>query len=231
MEIPETDENTKICLNADSSVPESCRELNSDTVRRHPIKKFPKSPDKILKWKAGSRQSPTFKPVTEYFVNEEPWQLWRAAKQPVILASDAHDVPKPIQGDLPFGTVVDLIVQNELNETIPMYKHGAPTWRLGSRPHDEFKYKDVAEAVKYGDALDVKDPPMDIVHDLPPLGWLALRWKVDLTGATMFHAVKLKYFVVSLAFISCYASFRRQTDCLLARNGGPAARRCRAFHG
>lgn len=199
MDIPETDENTKVCLNADSSVPKHCRELDAESVRRYPTKKFPKTSDLTLKWKAGSRQSPTYKPVTEYFVNEEPWQLWRAAKQPVILAANTHDVPKPVQGDLPFGTVVDLIVQNTLNETIPMYKHGAPTWRLGFRAHDEFRYKDIAEAAKYGGHVDVKHPPMDIVHDLPPLGWLALRWKVDLKGATMFHAVKLKYFVVSLA--------------------------------
>ena len=35
----------------------------------------------------------------------------------------------PVVNDLPFGTVVDVIVQNNLNETIPLYKHGVSCTR------------------------------------------------------------------------------------------------------
>lgn len=201
MELPETDENTKICLNPDSSIRKGCKELDAESVRPYPNQELPKKSNMTLNWTAASRKSPQSKMYEEYLVNEKPWQLWRAAKQPVILASDSHEVEKPIQGGLPLGTVVDLIVQNTLNETIPMYKHGDPTWRLGSRAHEKFKWDNIADAVKYGKVVNVEDPPKDVVHDLPPLGWLALRWRVDLRGATMFHAVKLKYFVVSLASV------------------------------
>lgn len=198
MEVPKTTKDTKVCLNPDSSIPKHCKELDDTTIQTYPKKTPPKESDLTLLWEAGGSQSKYLKHVTEYYVNEEPWQLFRAAQLPVLFKDNVHDVEKPIQGGIPYGTVVDLIVQNTLNETIPMYKHGDPTWGLGSGEYEKFKWSSVAEALEDKDSpLNVKNPPMDLVHDLPPLGWIALRWKVNLRGATMFHAVKLKYFAVS----------------------------------
>lgn len=198
MELPKTDENTKICLNPDSSVPEGCHELVQDSLRPYPEQTPPRKSDMTLLWKAGGKQSEVLEHVTEYYVNEKPWQLFRAAMEPVLFSKDARKVEKPVEGGLPIGTVVDLVVQNTLNETIPMYKHGNPTFRLASKAYDDFKYKSVDEAIKHGkDELNVVNPPLGVVHDLPPLGWVAIRWKIDLKGATMFHAVKLRYFAVS----------------------------------
>jgi FtsP/CotA-like multicopper oxidase with cupredoxin domain len=190
----------KICLNADSSVRDGCKELARESVRPLSGARPPLHVQKTLKWSTGSRTNPIMPAVQEYFVNERPWQLFRAAMTPVLFNSDASEMDKPIQGDLPIGTVVDLIVQNQLNETIPMYKHGNPTFLLGSQAYKNFTWDTVDEAVAHGNGeveLDLDAAPLGVVHDLPPLGWLAIRWKVSVHGATMFHAVKLKYFAVS----------------------------------
>jgi FtsP/CotA-like multicopper oxidase with cupredoxin domain len=201
MQIPVSPD-TEICLNADSSVPHGCKELVRKSVRTLSGAKPPAHAQKTLRWSTGSRTNPVMPMVQEYFVNEKPWQLFRAAMEPVLFNPDAPEVEKPIQRDLPVGTVVDLIVQNTLNETIPMYKHGNPTFLLGSRAYEKFAWSTVEEAMAHDEgrlALDVDTAPLGVVHDLPPLGWLAIRWKVSVHGATMFHAVKLRYFAVSLS--------------------------------
>lgn len=200
MPIPFTS-GTRVCLNADSSVREGCRELVRESVRSLSGTTPPTEADITLKWETGSRPNEALPIVQEYFVNEKPWQLFRAAMEPVFFTSDVKHVDKPIQGSLPMGTVVDLIVQNRLNETIPMYKHGNPTFLLGSKAYQNFTWSSIDEALEHGGEeelpLDVKEAPLGVVHDLPPLGWLAVRWNVSVQGATMFHAVKLKYFAVS----------------------------------
>lgn len=198
MEIPKSASRSRICLNADGSLPDNCKELQQTLIRSYPAQSPPRKVDVTIHWKAGSQQSKYMKHITEYFVNEKPWQLFRAAMEPVFFTKNAEEVEKPVQSGLPLGTVVDLIVQNTLNETIPMYKHGSPTYHLGSRAYEKFKYSNIIEALEHKLDINTSDPPLALVHDLPPMGWLAIRWKVDVVGATMFHAVKLRYFAVSL---------------------------------
>ncbi|KAM3414122.1 hypothetical protein BST61_g10780 [Cercospora zeina] len=199
MALPYTNSNTKVCLNPDGSVPEGCDEYHEDSARPFPAQVPARQSDKTLLWTAGSQKSKYEQHVTEYYVNDKPWQLYRAAMEPVYFTKDATAMAKPIQTGLPYGTVIDLIVQNTLNETIPFYKHGNPTFRLGSRDFEKFEWKSIQAAVEHHADVNLHSPPLAIVHDLPPLGWLAIRWKVELTGATMFHAVKLRYFALGMA--------------------------------
>ncbi|KJX93622.1 conidial pigment biosynthesis oxidase arb2 brown2 like protein [Zymoseptoria brevis] len=199
MALPSTSANTKICLNPDSSVPHGCHEFDEYTARPFPAQIPDKTSNKTLLWTAGSQPSKYEQHVTEYYVNEKPWQLFRAAMEPVYFTKDAASVAKPIQAGLPIGTVVDLIVQNTLNETIPLYKHGNPTFHLGSRAFEKFEWNSIQDALEHHADVNINDPALAVVHDLPPLGWLAIRWRVTLTGATMFHAVKLRYFALGMA--------------------------------
>ncbi|CZT17605.1 related to Ascorbate oxidase precursor [Ramularia collo-cygni] len=199
MALPSTSDNTKICLNQDGSVPSACDLFDEYSARQFPAETPPKKSNKTLLWTAGSQPSKYEQHVTEYFVNEKPWQLFRAAMEPVYFTKNAVNTTKPIQAGLPIGTVVDLIVQNTLNETIPVYKHGNPTFHLGSRAFEKFEWESIHEALEHNANVNIETPSLAVVHDLPPLGWLAIRWKVTVTGATMFHAVKLRYFALGMA--------------------------------
>lgn len=162
---------------------------------------------------AGVRQSETERHAPEYFLNKKSWQLFRSSMSPLLfefssasaqVGQKTFDDPI-ISGPLPLGSVVDLIIENQLNDTIPLYKHGAPSWLLGSsNVHMKFPHATVQEAVHAGttDAsaakhLNLENPGRVIVHDLPPLGWSVIRFQVVAEEVTMLHAVKLRYFVVS----------------------------------
>ena len=92
---------------------------------------------------------------------------------------------------------MDLIIENRFNETISFYKHGDPCWLLGSNSNERFPGSSVEDARKH---LNLGDPALVIVHDLPALGWSVLRFKVTSQTATMLHAAKLRYFAVSRYF-------------------------------
>lgn len=185
------------CLRPDSSVPSACKELDSTTLVPYDGSKPPSKSDITLHWKTGSRPSQTDPYINEVFVNEKPWQLFRGSLAPVLFTENFTELEKPVQYGLPLGSTIDLIVENTFNESIPMYKHGAATYLLGMEAHSEFSWASIDDAVKAGANLNLENPSKALVHDLPPNGWIAIRWKIESVGATMFHAVKVRYFAVS----------------------------------
>jgi hypothetical protein len=117
---------------------------------------------------------------------------------PLLFHAPNETLVKPIIGNLPLGSVVDLIIENQINETIPLYKHGDPSWFLGSRGQQRFPGNTVQDAIDSDSkSLNLQDPALVIVHDLPALGWSVLRFKVTSQQATIIHAAKLRYFAVS----------------------------------
>lgn len=117
---------------------------------------------------------------------------------PALFIEDPSNVDPPIVGGLPWGTTVDVIVQNTLNETVPLYKHGDPTSLLGSQPNELWDWATVEDAVRAGVKLNLESPAQQLVHEVPPLGWAVLRWQVLVRGATMMHAAKFKYYAVRI---------------------------------
>lgn len=224
MQLPDVDADD-ICLQPDSSVKAKCSLINGE--RTHP---YPPSPpsharksrvdgaaDFTFHLSAGVQKSQTEKFAPEYFLNEKPWQLFRGAMQPLLFTnlsspSAQKALEKPVIHGLPIGSVVDLVIENQLNDTIPLYKHGKPAWLLGSLAHANFSRENVLEAANGNTPLNLRDPPLVVVHDLPPLGWSVLRFEVTTKAATMLHAVKLRYFVVSLACASCVFLIGADTD-------------------
>lgn len=195
MKLPESVSGKEPCVKPDGSVTVGCTLSNPQALRPYPPSPPPTSTQTIF-FETGQQKSKYEKNVIEYFLNKRPWQLFHSQMGPILFTQNASALDAPVQGGLPYGSVVDLIIQNTLNETIPMYKHGDTTYMLGSGT-GEWKYKSVKDAMKQNIKLDVEHPPLGLEHDLPPLGWLVLRWQVRVRGATMIHSNKIKYYAVS----------------------------------
>lgn len=69
MDLPATDEITRTCLNADSSTPENCKELDPFSVKTYPASNPPKKSDLTLLWAADGQHSEYMEHVNEYLVN------------------------------------------------------------------------------------------------------------------------------------------------------------------
>lgn len=118
--------------------------------------------------------------------------------EPLLMRGDPAEIGDPVVTDLPLGSVVDIIVTNKLNATIPLYKHNDPNFLLGSQEFAEFKWDSVEEAQEARpDLFNLNDPPMGVVHELPALGWLAIRYEIFRPAMSMFHSGRFRYFVVS----------------------------------
>jgi L-ascorbate oxidase len=213
MQLPNVDAND-ICLRPDSSIENWCSLVDGEHTPPYP----PLSPPRVDSSKpggaadftfhlaAGVKKSSTEKFAPEYYLNEKPWQLFRGSMKPLLFVnlsepSAQSALEKPVLYDLPIGSAVDLLIENQLNDTIPLYKHGKPAWLLGSQAYANFPWRDVIDAVRDAEhgatLLNLHNPPLVVVHDLPPLGWSVLRFKVTTKTASMIHAAKLRYFAVS----------------------------------
>lgn len=221
MQLPEAKPSEdEVCLLKDSTVRPHCKEIEPNFLPPYPASPVPvattqqswlkkkkdhAAADLTFRFTAGVQKSKTEPHAPEYFLNGKPWQLFRASMTPVLFdfaqgaaESVSDEFEKPIVGGVPAGAVVDLIIENTLNETIPLYKHGEPHWVLGAASGISFPYETVSEAVRAGfGPLNLENPGLAVVHDLPPLGWAVVRFKAAAGVATMVHAVKLRMFAVS----------------------------------
>ncbi|GKT58326.1 multicopper oxidase [Colletotrichum tofieldiae] len=119
---------------------------------------------------------------------------------PLLFIDNVSAIEPPVVGDLPWGTTVDVIVQNTVDDTMPLYKHGDPMFLLGSKVNATWEWNTVEDAIMAGTkGLDVKTPALQFVHDVPPLGWAVLRWQIRVRGATMLHSNKFKYYAMGMA--------------------------------
>ncbi|GJD01423.1 multicopper oxidase [Colletotrichum higginsianum] len=205
-----------ICVLPDGSARDGCKTVNGQFIAPHPASPPPKAEksgneaaaDYTFHLAAGSQESLTEPHVPEYFLNGKPWQLFRSSLTPLLFqvankSSSGDSLGKPVIEGIPMGSVVDLIIENELNDTIPLYKHAEAAWLLGAQPHQGFPFQSVEDAVaaqgEVSRSLNLHDPALVTVHDLPPLGWSVLRFKVTAKAATMIHAVKLRYFALGMS--------------------------------
>ncbi|KAK2037269.1 multicopper oxidase [Colletotrichum somersetense] len=189
------------CVNPDGSIHASCNTTSPSNLAPHPSLPPPPS-NKTLHFRIGHQPSRYEEHVTEYYLNQKPYQLYHAQMSPLLFLDNLTAIEPPIVGDLPWGTTVDVIVHNSVNDTMPLYKHGDPMFLLGSKASATWEWDTVQDAIAAGiKELDLEKPPLQLVHDVPPLGWAVLRWKVQVQGATMLHSNKFKYYAVS-AYVS-----------------------------
>lgn len=226
MALPEPPSNEDICVLPDGSVKDNCGLVEANFAPPYPPSPAPSTskgslmqrPDRspadfTFRLAVGTQSSQTEPHAPEYFLNAKPWQLFQSSMTPILFdfynssaESPKHQFADPIISDhLPIGSVVDFIIENQLNDTIPLYKHGVPFWLLGSGAHSRFSHGTVHDAVQdahFAGELNLQNPGRAIVHDLPPMGWSVIRFQVVAKEVTMLHAVKLRYFVVSLYQVS-----------------------------
>ncbi|KAI6260084.1 hypothetical protein MCOR27_002778 [Pyricularia oryzae] len=229
MKLPQPASPDAMCVLADGTARPACGTAGGHALAPFPASPPPSSPrgpslrrapavaaaDVTVRLSAGQRPSLTEEHVPEYFLNEQPWQLFRSAMTPLLFQDQNEDAAlpggasrlgKPVVAGIPLGSVVDLIIENQLNDSIPLYKHGVPAWLLGLGSGGGFPYASVEEAAAAAAAggsgdvvLNLENPALVTVHELPPLGWSVLRFKVTAKAATMIHAVKLRYFALGMS--------------------------------
>ncbi|GKT50103.1 multicopper oxidase GIP1 [Colletotrichum spaethianum] len=215
MKVPQAASPETVCVLPDSSIRDECKMIDGQFLSPYPASPPPKSEksrpaaaDYTFHLAAGSQASLTERYVPEYFLNEKPWQLFRSALTPLLFkglneSKWEDSLGKPVIKGIPLGSVVDLIIENQLNDTVPLYKHAEAAWLLGAQSHERFTYKSVEDAIAadggVSRSLNLHDPALVTVHDLPPLGWSVLRFKVTAKAATMIHAVKLRYFALGMS--------------------------------
>ncbi|KAK2001456.1 Cupredoxin [Colletotrichum falcatum] len=215
MEVPQPMSPNSVCVLPDGSARDGCKTVEGQSLSPYPAV----PPPAAKKWRpaaahytfhlaAGTQPSLTEPRVPEYFLNGKPWQLFRAALTPLLFqeangSRSEHSMGKPVIENIPLGSVVDLIIENQLNDTVPLYKHGESAWLLGAHAGEKFSHHNVEDAVAadtdVSRSLNLHDPALVTVHDLPPLGWSVLRFEVNAKAATMIHAVKLRYFALGMS--------------------------------
>ncbi|KAK2006474.1 multicopper oxidase [Colletotrichum eremochloae] len=187
------------CVNPDGSIHASCNTTAPSTLAPHPPLPPPPA-NRTLHFRIDHQPSRYEEHIVEYYLNQKPYQLYHAQMSPLLFLDNLTAIQPPIVGDLPWGTIVDVIVQNTIDDTMPLYKHGDPMFLLGSKANATWKWDTVQDAIKAGiKDLDLKQPALQLVHDVPPLGWAVLRWKIQVQGATMIHSNKFKYYAVSVS--------------------------------
>ncbi|GME63988.1 hypothetical protein GTA08_BOTSDO05764 [Neofusicoccum parvum] len=152
-----------------------------------------------LRFRATGAPDPYNPYITNCSLNGSPWQIFRGLREPLALhPNDTVAEPNPIVKGLPIGSVVDIIVENDLPVAIPMYKHNNPVFLLGSGD-TAFEWDTVAAAKKARpDLINLENPPRGYLHDLPAGGWMAVRWTITEPAMTMFHAFRVRYFVLGM---------------------------------
>ncbi|RSM06684.1 hypothetical protein CEP52_005561 [Fusarium oligoseptatum] len=200
-----------VCLLADASTKPHCKTIDGQFIAPYPPlpppasdQKYPERADFTFRLSAGSQPSLTEPKVPEFYLNEKPWQLFHGSMTPLLFhrLDPNESLDKPIISQLPVGSVVDLIIENQINDTIPLYKHGDPAWLLGSSSRQSFPGKSVEDAFSSPGSphmsLNLHNPALVTVHDLPPLGWSVLRFHVTSQAASMLHSAKLRYFLLGM---------------------------------
>jgi len=135
--------------------------------------------------------------VTNCSLNGNAWQLWHAFRGPLSIGGPHQNWthPMPVATGLPLGSVVDMIVENDLPAIISLNKHNNALFQLGSGD-GAFEWEDVADAQRHGGGvINLEDPPLAIMHELPARGWIALRWRIEQPAMTSVHAFRARFFV------------------------------------
>lgn len=200
MTVPNPPSGLPPCINHDGSMHNSCNMTTPASMAPYPSSPPPRAVNRTLHFQTGQQHSRYEEHVTEYFLNQKPWQLYHSQMNPLLFAQNVSEsaIELPVVGNLPWGTIVDVIVQNTINDTVPLYKHGDPMYLLGSKDNSVWKWDTVEDAIANGmEDLNLQTPPLQLVHEVPPMGWAILRWQVRVRGATMMHSNKFKYYAVS----------------------------------
>ncbi|CEL09497.1 hypothetical protein ASPCAL12632 [Aspergillus calidoustus] len=176
----------------------------------------------------GNRPPTTAADVTRFFnINQTDIVTWVVDQYPyaeptipIIYGnmSDGWNANTTLHS--PTNSTVD-IVMNVANGSLdtmghPMHLHGHKFWVLGSGS-GSFPYQSVAEAPP--SLINLDNPPYRDTANLPPSGWLAIRYITDNPGAWILHCHIQWHIVSGMAVV--LVEGEDQLDALIRQGNSP----------
>jgi len=123
--------------------------------------------------------------VTEWVIDGYPFA---EPKTPILLGNVSDGWQANTTVYLPFNSTIDIImtISKDSMDTMghPMHLHGHKFWVLGSG-EGPFPYSSVTDAPR--SSINLQDPPFRDTAELPPSGWLVIRYVTDNPGAWLLH--------------------------------------------
>ncbi|SNX87441.1 related to Laccase I precursor [Melanopsichium pennsylvanicum] len=169
----------------------------------------------IVKWK--QNLSTPFDPISKVpqessmtlhaVASQNSLNVWQVATMPLDTARLADDRPMLFNmtdgnatsnqltpyATIPFGTVVDLIMENNIysivggpNSPHPFHMHSRRFWVIGSGA-GPFPTDTVAEAQALGYKFNLDTPPLRDGFDIDSNSWVVIRYIVDHAAANILH--------------------------------------------
>ncbi|KAJ6105299.1 hypothetical protein N7523_010109 [Penicillium sp. IBT 18751x] len=147
--------------------------------------------------------------IVTWVVNQEPYA---EAEVPLIYGNVSDGWKASTTLHMPSNSTIDIImnVANDSMDTMghPMHLHGHKFWVLGSGS-GSFPYQSVAEAPS--SVINLDDPPYRDTANLPPAGWLAIRYVTDNPGAWILHCHIQWHIVTGMALVLVEGEDRLQS--------------------
>ncbi|KFY02039.1 hypothetical protein V490_00666 [Pseudogymnoascus sp. VKM F-3557] len=137
--------------------------------------------------------------VTEWVIDGYPFA---EPKTPILLGnvSDGWQANTTIY--MPFNSTIDIImtISKDSMDTMghPMHLHGHKFWVLGSG-EGPFPYTSVTDAPQ--SSINLQDPPYRDTAELPPSGWIVIRYVTDNPGAWLLHCHLQWHLVSGMALV------------------------------
>ncbi|KFY32044.1 hypothetical protein V493_00559 [Pseudogymnoascus sp. VKM F-4281 (FW-2241)] len=137
--------------------------------------------------------------VTEWVIDGYPFA---EPTTPILLGnvSDGWQTNTTIY--MPFNSTIDIImtISKDSMDKMghPMHLHGHKFWVLGSG-EGPFPYTSVIDAPQT--SINLQDPPYRDTAELPPSGWIVIRYVTDNPGAWLLHCHLQWHLVSGMALV------------------------------
>ncbi|GAC97881.1 laccase-1 [Pseudozyma hubeiensis SY62] len=169
----------------------------------------------VVKWRQNA--SVPFDPISQVpltsnmtlhaVASQNSLNVWQVATMPIDTARLADDRPilfNATDGNatsnqmtpyatIPFGTVVDIIMENNIysivggpNSPHPFHMHSRRFWIIGSGA-GPFPADTVAEAQQQGTVFNLLNPPLRDGFDIDSNSWVVIRYVADHAAANILH--------------------------------------------
>lgn len=169
----------------------------------------------VVKWQ--QNLSVPFDPISEVpqtsnmtlhaVASQNSLNVWQLATMPLNTAHLADERPMLFNATdgnatsnqmnpyatIPFGTVVDIIIENNIysivggpNSPHPFHMHSRRFWIIGSGA-GPFPADTVAEAQEQGVVFNLENPPLRDGFDIDSNSWVVIRYVADHAAANILH--------------------------------------------
>merc|ERR1712093_269443 len=137
--------------------------------------------------------------VTEWIIDGYPFA---EPKTPILLGNVSDGWQANTTVYMPFNSTIDIImtIAKDSMDTMghPMHLHGHKFWVLGSG-EGPFPYSSITDAPQ--SSINLQNPPYRDTAELPPSGWVVIRYVTDNPGAWLLHCHLQWHLVSGMALV------------------------------